>query len=153
MRSITIPFALNNTNIPIIKFQLKDGTYTFGFCDTGSEMTVVNKSFCKVFKDSFDDLPVDKMMEFVGVSGVSSVPLVQKKTIFRFNAGGESMSFPYTCTAMDLVHMEQHFKDICEAPLPVSILLGGDFLDATHAIIDYEKKEITLQKDDLSCEQ
>ena len=132
MRKIKFPFASKETNVPVVRFFLPNGKEAYGIVDSGSESTLLSKKLVRDNKDCFEELPVENMMDVIGIAGKDSTVVVEQKAMIRFNKRHKT-TFEIVGMLFDFTVISSHFHDI-----EISALFGSDFLEKNNVIIDYE---------------
>lgn len=144
MKKVKIPFTPIRENVPFIKFRLKDGTEGTAVVDTGSEATFFDKDFVEEHKDQFNIFDVKGFMNVVGIGDNKSVKLQYIETDLCF----DDMRIPmFDTVPIDLGHISKQLG----ASIKMDALFGSDFLSYTNAKLDFMKKELILQYENLSC--
>lgn len=144
MKKVKIPFTKLREHVPFVKFKLKDGTEGTAVVDTGSEATFFDKKFVEEHKDQFKISDVKGLMNVVGIGDNKSVRLQYVETDLYFYNGCFMM--PET-VPIDLGHISKQLG----SSIKIDALFGSDFLCYTNAKLDFMKKELILQHENLSC--
>lgn len=138
MSNILIPFVDISTNVPLIK--LKVGEYeTTAIVDTGAESTLLGSDLldnCQY--ERIDDVETN----LVGIAGNLHSDTSHIGVTAKF--GDEDIDID-GCVS-DIGFIGDHFKKWYEYDVPVSFVLGSDFLSAYSAKIDFENKTIQIIK-------
>lgn len=144
MKKVKIPFTKLREHVPFVKFKLKDGTEGTAVVDTGSEATFFDKDFVEEHKDQFNIFDVKGLMNVIGIGDNKSVKLQYIETDLCFDDMRISM---FDTVPIDLGHISKQLG----ASVKIDALFGSDFLSYTNAKLDFMKKELILQHENLSC--
>lgn len=146
MRRVRVPFVNSSCNIPVVPCSLSNGTVGLAIIDTGSDTSLIDKNFVLNNKSEFKVEMTDEKVNFSGLSSTQSMPVVNAQTTIRFHRSKKNFNLVANVFPMDFVIAMKETYDI--AP---DILIGSDMLKQLNADINYEKKELVVQYNDLSC--
>lgn len=105
--------------------------------DTGASKTVFDKNRIHLFvKESKFDLN-DQLSTGLGTSSMKSHVVILKKIKF-----GKVTISNYKTVLLDLTHVNQSYKKL--GLKPIDGVLGSDILNDYKAVINYQKKTLTL---------
>ena len=138
MAKIVIKLINTKSGIPVIKCVLSHGKKScYAVIDTGSEMTVFDKSLGKNIHYMNEEL----MCSINGM--VASGEQSFKKAMLNLGikcAGNETLILYTLGYATEMTQISLQDKDGNE--IPVSVIIGSDMLKHLDAKIDYEKNEL-----------
>lgn len=145
MNRKTIPLRFCKSKVPLITFRLAGDEEYYALIDTGSEITMLDISM----KDKIKTKEIEGETSLVGVNGGSEYQnLLQGACDVCFTtADDENIKIVVGGMVHDMKAISHHFKDKNGAFIPISILIGGDFLKHYNAKIDYKKKTLTLDSE------
>ncbi len=106
--------------------------------DTGASRSCFDIAFLQQFLEEQSIQTNDSMTSGIGTNSLNSFITV----LDEFSMGGSFVLEKYQAVGLDLTHIHEAYKQV---GLPeVNGIIGADILVRHHAIIDYRKREITL---------
>lgn len=145
MMKITLPFVPCTSVIPIVKFTTVDGKEIYAIVDSGSESTLINKTFKKAFPGIIQSHKVLGKMTAIGIGGEKEMAVIE--AVARIPAQSdksEAGAIEITGMVDDLAALTAQIKKMHNVEWNLSMLIGGDTLGQFSARIDYSKKIVTL---------
>lgn len=148
MRRVRIPFVHSNCDIPVVPCTLSNGATGLAIVDTGSDVSLIDKQFILNNKKEFKVEMSEDKANFSGLTTTQEVPVITAETQVRFTKNSKRFRLKADVFPLDFAQAMSEAYDICP-----DILLGSDILKQLNAEISYEKRELVLHYDDLSCKQ
>lgn len=150
-KRIVIPFVDASVDAPIIKVYYGVDKFVYALIDTGSEISMIDKSFVKsikkmgpLFEDMFVRMPQPEKMQMIGLAGVKEVPVIKTKTLVHFEDTSTADRIMLTAIEMDFEMIAQR-KSAPENE-DISIIIGNDFLNSRKAKINFADGELSIKK-------
>ena len=146
MERKTVPLRFCKSRVPLVTFRLA-GEEHYAIIDTGSEITIIDESL----RDTIKTKEIDAETNFIGVNGSSGYRnLVQgaSRIILKTN-DGEDTEVVLAGMVSNLDAVANHFRDKNGEFIPISALVGGDFLKHYQVKIDYKKKILTINDETI----
>lgn len=129
------------SKVPLVTFRLA-GTEHYAIIDTGSEITMLNVEL----KDTIKTKEVEGEGTMVGVNGKNEYNKITQgvcSAIMETN-DGEQVDVVLGGVLYDMRALSSHFRDKNGEYIPISAIIGGEFLKHYNAKIDYKKKTLTI---------
>lgn len=150
-KRIVIPFVDASVDAPIIKVYYGVDKFVYALIDTGSEISMIDKSFVKstkkmgpLFEDMFVRIPQPEKMQMIGLAGVKEVPVIKTKTLVHFEDTSTADRIMFTAIEMDFAMIAQ--RKSAPDNEDISIILGNDFLNSRKAKINFADGELSIKK-------
>lgn len=145
MIKITLPFVPCTSVIPIVKFTTVDGKEIYAIVDSGSESTLINKTFKKDFPGIIQSQKVLGKMTAIGIGGEKEMAVIEAiAQVPAKTDKGETGTVEITGLVEDLSTLTAQMKKMHNVEWIISMLIGGDTLSKLTANIEYKKKNLTL---------
>ena len=145
MKKFILPFIQSKSAIPIVKITSTDGNDIYALVDSGSESTLINKSFKKDYPGIIQSWTVIGKTTMTGFAGEREWVLVQANVkIPMITDKGEVSTIEFNGYFDDLTTLASHIKKNCGIEWNISILIGSDALRSLKARIDYRKNALIL---------
>ena len=144
MERKTIPLLFRQSEIPLVRFRLGDKMY-YAIVDTGSEVSIIDEEM----KDKIKTREINAETSLVGVNGGTGYRnLVQGACYATMETkDGEEVKVVLGGMLNDLSALSCHFRDEDGQYIPISIIIGGDFLSHYKALIDYRNNSLSIKSD------
>lgn len=144
MERKTIPLLFRQSEIPLVRFRLGDKMY-YAIVDTGSEVSIIDEEM----KDKIKTREINAETSLVGVNGGTGYRnLVQGVCRATMETkDGEEVKVVLGGMLSDLSVLSRHFREDDGRYIPISILIGGDFLSHYKALIDYRNNSLSIKSD------
>ena len=141
MERKVIPLRFCKSKVPLVTFLLA-GTEHYAIIDTGSETTMLGLDL----RNSVKTKELDGEGSLVGMNGRSEYnKITQGACYVTFDTTeGERVEVAFGGLMYDLKAISSHFKDKNGEFIPISAIIGGEFLKYYNAKIDYKKKTLTI---------
>ena len=146
MSKIVIPFIKSKLDIPVVSLYINDCRVE-AIIDTGSESTLIDKTFAKEHKKLFHiSTHTDKCMYF-GFNSSTEHPVIIAETVIGFKEKEKAISI-----AGEVFNLDSVISAIKETyDIEPKLIIGSDFLNKFSTEINYETRQLILMTDDLSC--
>ena len=133
-----ITFLPSKTVIPLVRFKYNGKSFT-AMIDSGSELTFVDKDFALNNKINLKEIDNEVKLNQLTTNHKNKVVVANiDVTMGRSNVHITGM-------VMSLRSLSDAFKAQYNEDITVDLLIGSDFLDATKAKINFEKKTFTMK--------
>lgn len=141
MERKVIPLRFCKSKVPLVTFRLA-GTEHYAIIDTGSETTMLGLDL----RNSVKTKELEGEGSLVGMNGRSEYDkITQGACYITFDTTeGERVEVAFSGLMYDLTAISKHFKDKNGEFIPISAIIGGEFLKYYNAKIDYKKKTLTI---------
>lgn len=142
MERKTVPLRFCKSRVPLVTFRLA-GEEHYAIIDTGSEITMLDVGL----KDKIKTREIDAETNLVGVNGESGYQnLLQGACHAELTtAEGETINVIFGGMVHDLKAIDNHFKEKSEDYIPVSAIVGGDFLKHYKAMVNYQDDSLSIK--------
>lgn len=149
MRKYTLPFIKNKSLIPFVKLISPNGKDIYALVDSGSESTLINKSFKEDYPGIIQSSTVIGKTKMAGFAGDREITLIQTRAKFpMITDKGEVSAIEFKGYIDDLATLSSHISKVYGIEWSFSILIGSDTLRSLGAKIDYSNKALVLY---VSC--
>ena len=146
-----IKFEECNSEVPVVKFMLSNGTSAYAIIDTGSESTLFDFQLIKENKNEFPLNKTRSKINFVGLQDSSETALINTSPTLRFlNKENNSDYLSVKVEngiVLNLSNINEHLKRQDNTNISISSVLGSDLLTSLNAKIDYKNKEMIINYD------
>lgn len=141
MERKTVPLRFCKSKVPLVTFRLA-GVEHYAIIDTGSEITMLNVDL----KDIIKTKEVEGEGSMVGVNGKNEYSRITQGACSANleTTDGEQVSVVLGGVLYDMKALSSHFRDKNGEYIPISAIIGGEFLKHYNAKIDYKKKTLTI---------
>lgn len=133
-----ISFLPSKTVIPLVRFKHNGKSFT-AMVDSGSELTFVDKDFALNNKIKLKEIDNEVKLNQLTTNQKNKVVVASVDTTM-----GRS-NIRITGLVMSLNSLSDALKTQYDEDIHVDLLIGGDFLDANKAKINYEKKTFSIK--------
>ena len=138
-----IPLLKTKSEAPFVCFTSPEGKAIYALLDSGSEMTLIDKTFSEKFPEAVLSSEEKGKGYCVGINGPRAIDLVSKTVSIPFQTGeGETASLTVEGMVDDLTRVSKVFKRNAGLDAEVLVILGSDTLKAYRAQIDYWKEKV-----------
>lgn len=143
MSKCTVKLSDTENCIPVVRFHIGNKQAGYAIVDTGSEVSIFDSAFIADNEQVFDKsatLPY----AISHIAGTDSNPKTEYYST-TVSLGEEGTSFTMTALSYPLKHLSKFFRESREN-IDVTAIIGTDFLSNTKANINFETKEMTLER-------
>ena len=145
MKKYTLPFIQSKSILPFVKLTSPEGKEIYALVDSGSESTLINKSFKKDYPGIIQSSTVIGKTKMTGFAGEKEMVLLQAEAkVPMLTDKGEASSIEFKGYVDDLTTLSSHVSKIYGVEWSFSILIGSDPLCSLKAKIDYSNNALVL---------
>lgn len=141
MERKTVPLRFCKSKVPLVTFRLVGEDY-YAIIDTGSETTMLGIQLNGLVKIR----ELEGEGSLVGMNGKSEYNKITQGACCATleTVDGEQVEVVLGGMMYDLTVISSHFKNKNDEFIPISAIIGGEFLKHYNAKIDYKKKTLTI---------